>query len=119
MANRFVRTSVSVALSAAFLFTAPALAAPDGQSAVVRTAGLDLSSDAGVQMLQTRVVRAARYVCGAPNSLDLPAVQESDNCRKVAMDSAAPQVQLAVAEARQGKAYVVADAGRVIRLSRR
>jgi UrcA family protein len=120
MAHRFVGTSVSVALSAAFLFAAPAFAAPDGQSAVVHTTGLDLSSDAGVQALQSRVFRAAKYVCGTPNSLDLPAMRERDSCRQVAMDSAAPQVQLAVAQARQGKTYVVANAGSsLIRLSRR
>lgn len=118
MAHRFVRTSVSVALSAAFLVAAPAVAAPDGQSAVVRTAGLDLSNDSGVQALQSRIARAAKFVCGDPNSLDLPAVKESVDCRKVAMDGTVPQVQLAIAQARQGKAYVVADSG-LIRLSRR
>lgn len=118
MVTRFVRTSVSVALSAAFLFAAPVLAEPEVQSTIVRTADLDLTSDAGVKMLERRVSHAAKFVCGNPNSLDLPAVQATNNCRRVAIDDATPRVQFVVAQARQGKTYVVADAG-LIHLSRR
>ncbi|WP_019833172.1 UrcA family protein [Sphingomonas sp. PR090111-T3T-6A] len=111
MVTRFVHTSVSVALSAASALAAPALAAPvaDGQSAIVHIADLNLATDAGIQTLHTRVAHAAKKVCGAPDARDLSAVRQSDACRQVALESAAPQVQLAIADARQGKALAMAD----------
>ncbi|NIJ33662.1 UrcA family protein [Sphingomonas oligoaromativorans] len=111
MVTRFVRTSVSAAMSAAAILAMPALAAPvtDGQSAIVRIADLDLATDAGVQTLHARVAQAAKAVCGAPDARDLLAVRQSDACRRVALESAAPQVQLAIADARPGKALAMAD----------
>jgi len=121
MAHRFVRTSVSVAFSAALLFTAPAMAAPaaEAQSMIVHTTGLDLANDAGVNLLMSRVTRAANFVCGSPNSLDLEAMRERDNCRQVAMESARPQVQLAVAQVRGGTSVAANSGSSTIRLSRR
>jgi UrcA family protein len=111
MVNGIARTAVSVALSAAFstaIALAPAIAATpvaDGMSTTVRTSDLDLSTDAGVKMLNARVSRAAGHVCGDASSQDLEIKRQVDLCRKVALNSAAPQVQLAVAAAHSNKRY--------------
>lgn len=110
MATKFIRLATSLALSAAVL-GGPALAQPaaDGNSATVRTADLDLSTDAGAAALHSRVVRAAGTVCGTADQRDLAAMDSVMACRKVAMASAAPQVELALAAAHSNRAYAAND----------
>jgi UrcA family protein len=110
MATKFIHLAASLALSAA-LFGGPALAQPaaDGASTAVRTADLDLATDAGAADLHSRVVHAAAAVCGDVDQHDLRAVSQMMACRKIAMASAQPQVEIALAAARSGRAYAAND----------
>ncbi len=115
MVNRFIRKAVSVAFSgavsvAAFALPFAAMAAPSGgQSVAVRYTDLNLASDAGTRTLQARIDRAARAVCGSADIRDLSAMSEIQNCRQVALNSAAPQVEVAIAQARNGRAFAAND----------
>ena len=115
MVNGFIRTAASVAYSgavsvAAFVLPFAAMAAPpDGQSVVVRYSDLDLTTNVGTQMLQTRINHAARAVCGDADTRDLLGMHEVQHCRKVALGSAAPQVEVAIAQARNGRAFAAND----------
>ncbi|WP_454886883.1 UrcA family protein [Sphingomonas oryzagri] len=107
MAIRFT----AFALAAAVFASAPALAAAaDGMSATVRFADLDLATDAGVATLHARVARAARSVCGGDvDQRDLSLMNSVAACRQVAMASAEPQVQLAMASARGDRQLAAND----------
>lgn len=115
MVNGIIRTAVSVAFSGAVSVAAVALptaamAAPSGeQSVLVRYADLDLASDTGAHMLQARIERAAHAVCGSADIHDLAAMSDLHNCRRGALSSAAPQVEVAIAQARNGRAYAAND----------
>ncbi len=116
MVNGFIRTAVSVAYSgavsvAAFVLPFAAMAAPvaDGQSVAVRYSDLDLTTNAGTQALQTRIDHAARAVCGSADVRDLLGMHEVQHCRQVALSSAAPQVEVAIAQARNGRAFAAND----------
>lgn len=101
MAFRFTALALSAALVVAPAFAAPAA---DGMSTTVRFADLDLASDAGAAALHARIANAARAVCGGDADLrDLTAFRAVQACRTVAMASAEPQMQLALANARSGR----------------
>jgi UrcA family protein len=110
MATKFIRIATSLALSGGLL-AGPALARPaaDGASTSVRFADLDLTTDAGAAALHSRVARAATAVCGDADQRDLAAASRMMACRGVAMASAAPQVELALNAARNGRAYAAND----------
>lgn len=108
MAIRFT----AFALSAALLLSAPAFAAPaaDGMSTTVRFGDLDLATDAGVAALHSRIRHAATQVCGGEvDQRDLTASRIAGACRAVAMASAEPQVQLAMAAARGDRQLAAND----------
>ncbi len=111
MVNRFVRKAVSVAFSvAAFALPFTAMAAPpEGQSVAVRYGDLDLTTNVGTQTLQTRIHRAARVVCGSADIRDLLGMSDVQHCRQVALSGAAPQVEVAIAQARNGQAFAAND----------
>jgi UrcA family protein len=75
----------SFVITAGLIKGAPALAqpasAPNIQVSVVRTADLDLSSEAGKRQLDQRVARAAREVCGAASDSDLEGKNDVRECR--------------------------------------
>jgi len=112
MVNGFIRSAVAVAFPCALALSAPiaapvAAATPAADSGSVRVsfADLDLRTADGVQRLHSRIHHAARAICGQPGIRDLKAMRETDNCRRVALAGAVPQVELAVAQAREGKVY--------------
>lgn len=116
MVNAFIRTAVSVAYSgavsvAAFVLPFAAMAAPvaDGQSVAVRYSDLDLTTNVGTHTLQTRINHAARTVCGNADIRDLLGMADVQHCRQVALNSAAPQVEVAIAQARTGRAFAAND----------
>jgi UrcA family protein len=110
MTRIVTRFAASVALCGAFL-SAPALAVPvdEGNHAVVRIADLDLATEAGAGALHARIRYAAQRVCGDTNQRDLRGMNMMVACRQVAMDSARPQVELALANARTGRTYAAND----------
>ncbi len=111
MVNGHIRTAVSVAFSlVAFGVPAAAIAGtPDGLSVAVHYSDLDLTTDTGTQALQARIDRAARAVCGSADLRDLRGMSEVQQCRAVALNSAAPQVEVVIAQARSGRAYASND----------
>jgi len=98
------RIILSLGLSCALAAT-PAFADPEAPSVTVRTNDLDLATPAGEQMLHHRIARAITSVCGVADVPDLAAVARQNICRANAMAKAAPQIQVALAKARTGKAY--------------
>jgi len=112
MAIRFASLAPATILAAAALVSAPAFAAPaaDGMSRTVRFGDLDLSTDAGAAALHSRIEYAATAVCGGgADQRDLTQVRVVNACREVAMASAEPQVQLALANARNGRQLAAND----------
>jgi UrcA family protein len=107
MAIRFTALALAAALVSAPAFAAPAA---DGMSATVRFADLDLATDAGAATLHARIRYAARAVCGGDaDQRDLTAMRFQQACRQVAMASAEPQAQLALAAARNGRQMAAND----------
>ena len=104
----FTRTLLSLAVVGTLAAT-PAIAAPACQSRIVRTADLDLATYAGEQALRTRISRAVSLVCGNVDQRDLIAMASMNACRATAMANAAPQMEVAIANAHSGKAYAVND----------
>ncbi|MDB5737930.1 MAG: UrcA family protein [Sphingomonas bacterium] len=104
MSPIFARTLLSFALVGTFAATS-ALAAPARQSTIVRTADLDLATNTGEQALRTRIARAVSVVCGDVDQRDLNAMASMTACRAIAMANAAPQMEVAIANAHNGKAY--------------
>jgi UrcA family protein len=72
-------------ITAAALKTAPALAepvtSPEVNVALVHTADLDLSTQAGQRQLDSRLVQAARDVCGTASDVDLEGKNQVRHCR--------------------------------------
>ena len=99
-------TAFALAATAA---TAPAFAA-DLPTAQVRFNDLSLTTAQGAAELKARVARAARNVCAAEGSHDLKAQVQAVNCTEVAIAKAMPQVELALANAKNTR---VAENSRV------
>lgn len=84
-----MKNAVTIALASALITTAvikaaPALAqspAAETNVSLVRTADLDLGSDAGRRQLDVRLARAAREVCGTASDADLKGKNEVRQCR--------------------------------------
>ena len=75
----------SAIITATALKAVPALAEPVGAqsetaTSYVRTADLDLQSDAGRRQLDRRLVIAARDVCGTASNVDLEGKNEVRQC---------------------------------------
>ena len=75
----------SAIITATVLKAGPALAEPVGSlsetaTSYVRTADLDLQSDAGRRQLDRRLAIAAREVCGTASNADLEGKNEVRHC---------------------------------------
>lgn len=70
----------------------------------VRTADLDLSSDAGVAKLNSRILRASRAVCGGrPEANNLAAIARFNACFAQAKAGASDKAERMVAAAQSGE----------------
>jgi UrcA family protein len=84
-----MRNALTIALAAALITTAAIKAAPavaetptaESRVALVRTADLDLRSQAGRRQLDLRLARAARDVCGTASDADLHGKKQVRQCR--------------------------------------
>lgn len=104
---------ICVAFGIACLMSgAPALATPDDRSTSVKIGDLDLATASGQRMLDVRVARAARMVCDGIFSRDLRTMSEATACRRTAIANARPQVEQAIASARNGTVYAAVTTGR-------
>ena len=102
--SAFAATTLALTGTAALAGTAEA-GNEAGNSVPVRFGDLDLKTDAGVTALKGRIARAARTACGTYDIRDLKRTAAADACRKVALDNAAPEIELAVAAAHKGQSY--------------
>lgn len=93
-----------LAVSAATFTGSPASAEPlrSARTLAVNTAGLDLSTEAGVRSLDLRILHAASALCGTPSPADPRGRIKLDECRTQARVAAAAQREqiLAAAERR-------------------
>ena len=105
--------------AAAFLVTAAAIKAapafaepviPDVNVALVHTADLDLSTDAGRRALDQRLIIAAREVCGEASNVDLEGKNAVRECRAETIAAAASQREQLLASAKYGTPILVASA---------
>ena len=90
----------SALITTAAIKAAPALAEPvaatDSNVSIVRTADLDLSTDAGRRALDRRLIVAAWEVCGTASDVDLAGKNKARACRaSVLADARAKGEQLA------------------------
>jgi UrcA family protein len=92
------------------LAATPAFAEPEAPSATIRTDDLDLATPAGERTLHHRVAWAVTTICSGLGVRDLATVSREQACRTAAMAKVAPQIEVAIANARTGKAYAVNDA---------
>ena len=112
------RTVFFASLSAAFAIAnvavaVPARAAEAAPSTTVRFADLDLTTQSDVARLDRRLRSAATIVCGTADMRDLSRTRIVDQCRKVALDGAAPQVASVIEQARNGTRFANATPLRV------
>ena len=114
-----MKKAIHIVLASALITTgiikaAPALAeAPAGETNVslVRTADLDLRSDAGQRKLDQRLAIAAREVCGTASDVDIEGKNAVRKCRDETLAQARSQRDAVLAEAGRG-AYVAVTAAR-------
>ena len=92
---------IAAALVAAYPTGQAFAGQPEPARAVISTAGLDLSTEAGVRALDLRILHAASEVCGTPSSADAQGREKRDQCRAEVQASAAPHRARAIALARQ------------------
>ncbi len=94
-----------LAISAAAFTGSPASAEPlrNSRTLAVNTAGLDLSTDAGVRTLDLRILHAASELCGTPSPSDPRGRIKFDECRTDArLAAAAQRDQILAAAERRG-----------------
>jgi UrcA family protein len=96
--------SASLALAAAV----PAAAADRDDSAQVRIDDLDLANPSDQQRLDRRVSAAARRIC-ATGARNLAAITAENRCIALALESAAPQAERAIALARSNRRLAQID----------
>lgn len=100
----------SLALVAALFATgaaAPAFAqAP--RAKIVKTGDLDLSTDAGVERLNSRLRRASVAVCGVSTARDLNEIARAKTCRAESLARANGAAERLVMNARSGQRQAMA-----------
>jgi len=104
MITRIILPALALGLAAA---AAPAAAAPAQVS--VPYGDLDLTKDAGRKVLDRRLERAERRVCGARPMRNVALMQRYKDCLAEARASYAPQVELALSNANARRVAVLAD----------
>ncbi|HEU5286710.1 MAG TPA: UrcA family protein [Sphingomicrobium sp.] len=93
----------SALITTAAIKAAPALAqAPGGETSIslVRTADLDLGSEAGRRQLDQRLAHAAREVCGTASDFDVEGKNAVRKCRGETLAKARARLESVVAERR-------------------
>lgn len=103
----------AVAAAAALLVPTVSHAA-ESNSVRVSYADLNLASDAGANVLQRRIVFAARVACVYEDSRQMDFASEVNFCRNDAIDRAHPAYEAAVAAARHGTVIVGGAAALII-----
>jgi len=113
-----MRNAFTIALASALITTAAIKAAPalaesplaETRVSMVRTADLDLNSDAGRRQLDHRLVRAAREVCGVASDADLAGSNDIRQCRADVLADARTKRDAVLAQAAGGPVIAVTAA---------
>ena len=114
MKNAFTIALASALITTAVIKAAPALAqtpAVETNVSLVRTADLDLSSEAGRRLLDVRLARAAREVCGTASDTDLKGKNEVRQCRADVLAQARANRDTVLADS-QSKGFIAVTAAR-------
>ncbi len=114
MKNAFTIALASALITTAVIKAAPALAqtpSVETNVSLVRTADLDLSSDAGRRQLDVRLARAAREVCGTASDTDIQGKNEVRQCRADVLAQARANRDSVLA-ASQNKGFIAVTAAR-------
>lgn len=100
----------SALVTVALIKGAPALAeAPEAVNvSVIRTADLDLRSEAGQRTLDRRLVTAASEVCGTASDADLRGKNDVRECRDEVISAARAKARTLVAGAAGDRSITVA-----------
>ena len=114
-----MKKAIYIALASALITTgvikaAPALAqepATETNVSLVRTADLDLSTDAGRRKLEQRLASAAREVCGTASDVDVEGKNAVRKCRDETLAKARGQLDR-VAAAAPGEPFIAVTAAR-------
>lgn len=110
MRNTALFTMALIASAATITPTVAQAFEPVTVSSIVHTADLDLSSDAGQQELDRRIVQAARDVCGTASAVDLEGKNAVRQCRADTIAQAGSQREQLLAAAKSGSPILVASA---------
>ena len=102
MKNPFLIALASALITTAAIKAAPALAQESAPAetniSLVRTADLDLGSEAGRRQLDQRLARAARDVCGTASDADVEGKNAVRKCRRETLAKARTQIEPVVAD---------------------
>jgi UrcA family protein len=107
-------TAFAAVLVASSLVLPTVSQAAESNSVRVTYADLNLTSDSGQQILEHRIVRAARIVCVYDDGRDLDLAIDTNACRSDAVASAQPAYAAAVSAARRGSATVLSAASLIV-----
>ena len=103
-----------VSLSALPAAASPVVIDADGyQTETVRIDYLDLASSSGQAVLNRKLARAVRHVCGISRSTDLGEIVKAARCQRDALVQANLQRDLAVTTAIRKERMALASVGRV------
>ena len=102
---------IFLVMAASVALTSPAPPVDGNRETVQMTVDygdLNLATAKGRRVLDSRIEAAATNICGSVNWLDLGAKAANDECRAGVRASAGPQVEVALARARQNAALAAA-----------
>ena len=114
MKNAFTIALASALITTAVIKAAPALAqtpAVETNTRLVRTADLNLNSEAGRRQLDVRLAHAAREVCGTASDSDLRGKNAVRECRVDVLAKAQSQRDSVLA-ANDHKGFIAVTAAR-------
>ena len=107
-------TAFAAVLAATSLVLPTISHAANSNSVRVGYADLNLASAPGQQILEQRIVRAARIVCVYDDGKDVDLALETNACRSVAIADAQPAYAAAVSAARRGSVTVMDAAALIV-----
>ena len=103
--------AASAAITAGLMLAKPALAEPVQPAqtfvSLVKTADLDLRTDAGREALNHRLANAAREVCGTASDVDIKGKNDVRRCRNDTLARASSQTDSVLAAAERGAVIAV------------
>jgi UrcA family protein len=107
-------SAFAAVLVASTLVVPTVSSAMDSDSVRVSYADLNLTADSGQQLLQHRIVRAAKVVCIYDQTRDIGLARETEACRTDAIGRAQPAYEAAVNNARRGTVTVLDAAALIV-----